>query len=144
MSGSSQFDLIQDQGGNHGNFVQAQNLIYMYGYDSLGHPESAAWSLNSSQRYSGGVSYLSGRNVYCVCTKHTDPQVDGVTNVIDVVLTVNVAFKGATPVFDDGCPYERTDVDCTGFTNVLDVVKMVNVAFKGLTAASQFCDGCSD
>ncbi|HUU46786.1 MAG TPA: hypothetical protein VM118_13735, partial [Acidobacteriota bacterium] len=235
---------------NHGNYVQAQNLIYQYGYDTIGH---VATPLVSAQRYSGGISYLGGRDasgaafklvqapikgavgdnrdntvgvrpdsrffyrtivggpgvsvwepaahvdsakdcytwmqldhgrtlaasganpevyvvawvsdtlqhaafpsspklaggleavvdsawswvdqhhtyVFCKCACHADPQCDGVTNVLDVVQTVNVAFRGGSPVFDDDCPYERTDVDCSGYTNVLDVVKIVNVAFRG-------------
>ncbi|HUU45358.1 MAG TPA: hypothetical protein VM118_06455 [Acidobacteriota bacterium] len=79
----------------------------------------------------------------CSCSCHTDPQCDGVTNVLDVVQTVNVAFRGALPKFDDNCPYERTDADCTGYTNVIDVVKMVNVAFRGGLPSVNFCDGCT-
>ncbi|HUU46111.1 MAG TPA: PKD domain-containing protein [Acidobacteriota bacterium] len=67
----------------------------------------------------------------CPCACHSDPQCDSVTNVLDVVTAVNVAFRSAPPVFDPGCTYERTDVDCSGFTNVIDVVRFVNVAFRG-------------
>ncbi|HUU45040.1 MAG TPA: hypothetical protein VM118_04840 [Acidobacteriota bacterium] len=259
---ASHMDDLQRGVDNHGNYVQAQNLIYQYGYDTVGH---IPWEhLNSVQRYSAGVSYLSGRdatgmpfmlqqvpirggvgdnrdntdplrpnsrffyrtmvggpgvsiwepaahwdsakdcytwllldqgltleanggnaeeyvvawvsdtlqhdayeridtlltgdlhdvidsawawaarNIYCRCDCHTDPQCDGVTNVLDVVHAVNVAFRSYLPVFDDDCPYERTDVDCTGFTNVLDVVRMVNVAFRGGSPQVNFCDGCND
>jgi plastocyanin len=79
----------------------------------------------------------------CVCSNHADPNPDGVTNVLDVVKTVNVGFRGAPPVFDDDCPFERTDANCSGFTNVLDVVKMVNVAFRGADPAVQFCVPCN-
>ncbi|HUU46787.1 MAG TPA: hypothetical protein VM118_13740, partial [Acidobacteriota bacterium] len=259
---ASRLANIQDGVGNHGNYVQAQNLIYQYGYDTVGHVP--ANHLNSTERYSGGISYLAGRDatgaafklvqaplrggvgdnrdntlagrpnsplfyrtlvggpgvsvwepsphadsakdcytwitldqgrtlaasgaspevyivallsdtlqhdaysmtpklagglaevvdsawswadwngkyVFCKCACHADPQCDGVTNVLDVVQTVNVAFRGGSPVFDDDCPYERTDVDCSGYTNVLDVVKIVNVAFRGGLPESQFCDGC--
>jgi len=82
------------------------------------------------------------RNAFCQCSCHADPQCDGVTNVLDVVQTVNVAFRGASPVFDDDCPKERTDVDCSGFTNVLDVVKIVNVAFRGGLPEVNFCNAC--
>ena len=78
----------------------------------------------------------------CTCANHADPNPDGVTNVIDVVQTVNVGFRGATPVFDPDCPFERTDVDCSGFTNVIDVVRVVNVAFRGSEPATQFCPPC--
>ncbi|HSG99304.1 MAG TPA: M14 family zinc carboxypeptidase, partial [candidate division Zixibacteria bacterium] len=77
------------------------------------------------------------------CACHADPICDAQTNVLDVVQTVNVAFKGAPATTDPGCPRERTDVDCTGATNVLDVVRLVNVAFKGQSAAANFCDPCA-
>ena len=112
--------------------------------DTLQHP---AYPI--TPKLAGGLSEVcdsawswAAQNVYCSCPCHTDPQCDGQTNVLDVVFTVNVAFRGAAPVFDDGCPYERTDVDCTGFTNVIDVVKVVNVAFRGGTPEANFCDGC--
>lgn len=78
----------------------------------------------------------------CSCPFHGDPHVDGVINVLDVVQTVNVAFRGFDPVFDEGCPIERTDVDCSGFTNVLDVVRVVSVAFRGGDPATEICEPC--
>ncbi|HSH00851.1 MAG TPA: Ig-like domain-containing protein, partial [candidate division Zixibacteria bacterium] len=80
----------------------------------------------------------------CGCNCFGDPQCDAVTNVLDVVHAVNVAFKGGADIPDSNpsCPNTTTDVDCSGFTNVIDVVKFVNVAFKGQTAAAQFCDPC--
>jgi len=82
------------------------------------------------------------RVVMCNCPCHADPQCDGVTNVLDVVHSVNVAFRGSPPVFDDNCPFEQTDVDCSGFTNVIDVVKFVNVAFRGGLPEDNFCEPC--
>ncbi|HUU46494.1 MAG TPA: M14 family metallopeptidase [Acidobacteriota bacterium] len=82
------------------------------------------------------------RVVMCNCPCHADPQCDGVTNVLDVVHSVNVAFRSSPPVFDDNCPFEQTDVDCSGFTNVIDVVKFVNVAFRGGLPAVNFCEPC--
>ncbi|HUU44417.1 MAG TPA: hypothetical protein VM118_01685, partial [Acidobacteriota bacterium] len=79
----------------------------------------------------------------CICPCHADPECDGVTNVLDVVRAVNVAFRGAPAVFDPNCPYKQTDVDCSGFTNVIDVVKFVNVAFRGGDPAVQYCDPCA-
>jgi len=79
----------------------------------------------------------------CACPCHGDPQCDGVRNVQDVVQTVNVAFRGAAPVFDPNCPRERTDVNCDGFSTVQDVVKMVNVAFRGANPATEFCHPCT-
>jgi len=79
----------------------------------------------------------------CACPCHGDPQCDGVTNVQDVVKTVDVAFRGAARVFDPNCPRQRTDVNCDGVTSVVDVVKEVNVAFRGANPATQFCDPCA-
>jgi hypothetical protein len=81
----------------------------------------------------------------CACDCFGDPQCDQVTNVVDVVNAVNVAFKNAPDIVDPNgaCPLTTTDVDCTGFTNVVDVVKFVNVAFKSADAALEFCDPCA-
>lgn len=80
----------------------------------------------------------------CSCPCKYDPQCDGViSNVQDVVVTVNVAFRGVAGTIDPGCPRERTDVDANGFTNVQDVVAVVNVAFRGQSAASSYVDPCN-
>jgi len=79
----------------------------------------------------------------CSCPCHGDPQCDSVANVQDVVQTVNVAFRGAAPVFDPQCPKQRTDVNCDGYSTVQDVVKVVNVAFRGANPATEFCDPCA-
>jgi hypothetical protein len=78
----------------------------------------------------------------CSCPCHGDPQCDGVPNVQDVVLTVDVAFRGSAPVFDPSCPRERTDVNCDTYSSVLDVVKVVNVAFRGWGPDTTFCAPC--
>ncbi len=69
-----------------------------------------------------------------------------INNVQDVVVVINVAFRGAPPTYDPNCvqgaPAERTDVDCSGFTNVVDVVMIVNVAFRG-TWPPGYCDPCA-
>jgi len=80
----------------------------------------------------------------CQCDCHADPQCDGNTDVLDVVLAVNVAFRGAPPIIDPNplCPYTDTDCTCDGVTNVLDVVHFVNVAFRGGDPAVEFCDPC--
>ncbi|HUU46245.1 MAG TPA: M64 family metallopeptidase [Acidobacteriota bacterium] len=80
---------------------------------------------------------------YCSCDCHADPECDGVTNVLDVVTVVNVAFRGAASISDPACPFDRTDVDCSGFTNVLDVVRIVNVAFRSGDPELEFCGPCS-
>jgi hypothetical protein len=80
----------------------------------------------------------------CMCLCHADPTCDGFTDILDVVNSVNVAFRGFEPEIDPNanCPYQETDVDCTGFTDVIDVVKTVNVAFRGSPAAAEFCNPC--
>jgi hypothetical protein len=80
----------------------------------------------------------------CVCDCHADPVCDAATDVLDVVSTINVAFRGNPAEIDPNaaCPWQETDVDCTGFTDVIDVVKTVNVSFRGANAATEFCDPC--
>jgi hypothetical protein len=72
-----------------------------------------------------------------------DPSCDGIiSDVLDVVGTVNVAFRGFASTIDPGCPTQRTDVNDDGATDVLDVVRVVNVAFRGFTSASQYVNPC--
>jgi hypothetical protein len=84
----------------------------------------------------------------CDCVCHADPECDGVQNIIDVVLTGNRAFRGASATNDVSCiPHGgtvdgRTDVDCSGSTDILDLVKMIDVAFRGASPATRFCDPC--
>ncbi len=82
----------------------------------------------------------------CQCNCHADPQCDGARDILDVVLTVNRAFRGAAPIsFCPGHPEVdgRTDVDCSGATDVIDVIKMIDVAFRGADPASKFCAPCA-
>jgi len=81
-------------------------------------------------------------NAFCTCPCRSDPQCDGVTNVLDVVMTVDVAFRSQPPTYDFGCGYPRTDVTCDRITDVLDVVHFVNVAFRGGDPEIQFCEEC--
>ncbi|HUU45785.1 MAG TPA: CARDB domain-containing protein, partial [Acidobacteriota bacterium] len=80
----------------------------------------------------------------CACDCHADPECDGVTSILDVVLAVNVAFRGGDPIPDPNpaCPFETTDVNCDNVTNILDVILLVDVAFRGGDPAEQFCDPC--
>ncbi|HUU44286.1 MAG TPA: hypothetical protein VM118_01025 [Acidobacteriota bacterium] len=107
----------------------------------------SATGTGTSDNYEAGTGYWYGTDttsVDCACECHADPSCDGVTNVLDVVQAVNVAFRGGLPIEDPNplCPYEDTDVDCGGFTNVIDVVKFVNVAFRGGEPGTNFCDPC--
>jgi hypothetical protein len=82
----------------------------------------------------------------CACPCKYDPRCDGVlSDVLDVVETINVAFRGfSPPAGEDGtCPKARRDVDASGAVDVLDVVKVINVAFRGQTVASQYVDPCA-
>lgn len=81
----------------------------------------------------------------CQCECHADPQCDAATDILDVILTVNRAFRGASAI--PFCPGQtlvdgRTDVDCTGGTDVVDVVKMIDVAFRGADPVTRFCEPC--
>jgi len=99
------------------------------------------WLTFTPQFVSGAINIITPP---CACDCHADPQCDDVTNVLDVVYAVGVAFRGASDIVDPNaaCPYVTTDVDCDGVTNVLDVVRFVNVGFRGQDPATQFCDPC--
>jgi hypothetical protein len=108
------------------------------GQSAIGAATSSSYELGAGYWYGVG----SGPPPPCGCPCHADPQCDGVTNVLDVVQTVNVAFRGQASQTDVGCGYQQTDVDCDAVTNVLDVVKVVNVAFRGALPSANFCDPC--
>lgn len=81
----------------------------------------------------------------CACVCHGDPQCDSViADVIDVVNTIGVAFRGSATISDPSltCPWQSTDVNCSGATDVLDVVKTVNVAFRGASSTAEYCHPC--
>ncbi|MBI3872344.1 MAG: hypothetical protein HY304_04620 [candidate division Zixibacteria bacterium] len=82
-------------------------------------------------------------NPGCACPCHADAQCDSVrSDILDLVKTIEVAFRGAPPVSDPNCPRERTDVDCSGATDVLDVVHVADVAFRAVSAQAAYCDPC--
>jgi hypothetical protein len=94
--------------------------------------------------YNGGTDAFVAKfePTSCICSCHADPVCDAVVDIQDVVQVVNVAFRGAAPLIDVDCAYQRTDVDCSTETTVLDVVKIVNVAFRGANQATEFCEPC--
>lgn len=94
---------------------------------------------NNTCTYSFTVSSTS-----CACNCHCDPACDGHVDVLDVVETIDVAFRAGAPVPDPSgnCPRQRTDTDCNGATDVVDVVHMVNVAFRAANATTEFCRPC--
>lgn len=83
---------------------------------------------------------LIGCNAEC----HGDPQCDGSCDIIDLVRSIDVAFKGAAPVIDPDprCPVENTDVNCDMVTDVIDIVKMINVQYRSASIQDQFCVAC--
>ncbi|HUU45000.1 MAG TPA: hypothetical protein VM118_04640 [Acidobacteriota bacterium] len=120
-------------------------ILYVRDYESGAYDESG-WTMNDVMYLSipGGTTDAAYLCPYfpCDCSCHGDPQCDGVTDILDVVRAIDVAFRSAPPVFDYACPYERTDVDCSGATDILDVVHFVNVALRGGDPETEFCDGC--
>lgn len=71
------------------------------------------------------------------CKCHGDPVCDGVFDVLDVLATVNVAFRNGPPLIDSGCSWYahqmhgRTDFDRSGATDIMDVARIVGIAFRG-------------
>jgi hypothetical protein len=90
----------------------------------------------------GGAMFYRRDGVACICTRHGDPNGDGIHNVLDVVLTINVAFRGSSDQADsDCCPHiSRVDSNCDCVVNVIDVVTIVNTAFR---AGPPPCDPCA-
>jgi len=78
----------------------------------------------------------------CDCPFVGDLDTNGVISISDVVLLVNIAFRGAPMApGDPNCPLTtRADVNCNGVVSVSDVVTIVNTAFRG---SDDRCDPCS-
>lgn len=90
-----------------------------------------------------GFDYVLQQASLCNCGCLADPTCDGVTDILDVVGTVTVAFRGGAAAEMLDCQgLERTDANCSGSTDVLDVVKVINVAFRGGDPATEFCKPC--
>jgi hypothetical protein len=80
----------------------------------------------------------------CPCTCHADPNCDKSTDVLDVVQTINIAFRGAASIPDPAieCTCQPPDVNCDGIINILDVMTMIDVAFRGMQFPKVSCNGC--
>ena len=79
----------------------------------------------------------------CSCPCKFDPVCDGtMSDILDVVATVEVAFRSSSALVDPTCPSARSDVDGDGETTITDVVKVVNVAFRNQTVAANYVDPC--
>jgi hypothetical protein len=127
---------------NGGGTVDAASTNYRMGA-SIGQSVAGA---ASSANYNMGIGFWYGAGGgSCACDCHNDPVCDAViSNVQDVVATINVAFRGFAALIDPNanCPYEQSDVNCDTFTSVLDVVLVVNVAFRGFNPATTYCVAC--
>lgn len=78
----------------------------------------------------------------CNCSCHADPTCDGSPTVLDVVATVNIAFRNGADTVDPACTHVgRADNNCDCVVSVLDVVNMVNHAFRN--DLTPFCDACA-
>lgn len=78
------------------------------------------------------------------CAHHGDPDPNGVTDVVDVIATIEIAFRGGRPIIDASCPHApagRTDLDCSGATDIFDVTLLIGVAFRG--GLANFCNPCN-
>jgi hypothetical protein len=81
----------------------------------------------------------------CNCQRHANPVCDGMTDIRDLVATLNPVLRAA-PI-NYFCPETagvdgRTDVDCNGLSDVADVVRMVGVVFDGADPAMTFRHPC--
>lgn len=90
----------------------------------------------------GGINFYRRDAASCSCPTHGDPNGDGVPNAIDVILTVNIVFRGSDNLVDAGCcPHQsRVDHNCDCIINASDVVAIVNAAFRGGALPCNPCD----
>lgn len=80
----------------------------------------------------------------CDCSCHGDPICDTQIDVLDVVTTIDVAFRNVAPTVDGSCPHVgRSDLDCSGSIDVIDVVLIVGVAFRNVDPQTSICDPCN-
>jgi YVTN family beta-propeller protein len=114
--------------------------------DSLVPMSTVFWRVRASNQCGEGawseISYFSVAP--CACDCDADPQCDSVTNILDVVRCINVAFRDGAALADPDpfCPRFTTDVDCSGATDILDVVHLIDVAFRDGDPATEFCQVC--
>jgi hypothetical protein len=124
---------------NSGGALDAASPAYRLDVE-VGHPFQGG---ASSQSYQMAIGHTYGAGGGCSCPCAYDPQCDGViSDVLDVVSVINVAFRGQPAVQDPSCPKQRSDVDANGVTDVIDVTKVINVAFRGQPAASSYVNPC--
>ena len=80
----------------------------------------------------------------CDCPCHADPVNCGgpPLGILDVVSTIDVAFRGVPATHSPKCPFEDTDLDCGGVTDIVDVVRVIDVELRGVPRADRICDPC--
>ncbi|MEW5702748.1 MAG: hypothetical protein AB1792_11035 [Candidatus Zixiibacteriota bacterium] len=129
--------------------------------DDMGNPVNTVYQFSDTSQYPNWVSgrlnpdhpdlhftyirEMAELTATFSCRCHGDPQCDSVTNITDVVKTVDVAFRGTDPTLDPNpaCGLPVTDVDCNGSTDVIDVVRIVAVAFRGSSPWTMVCRPCT-
>ena len=126
-----------NSGGLKGAVSPYHSMGYSVGQPVAGEAASAGYKMSMGFWYGAGMAA-------CACDCVADPACDGVTDVLDVINTVNVAFRGFPAIPDPNalCPYETTDVNCSNSTDIVDVVHMVNVTFRGGNPLTEFCSPC--
>lgn len=89
----------------------------------------------------GGINFYRNDGSSCHCPLHGDPDGDGSPTVLDVVMTINVAFRGNADLSDASCcPYtSRVDHNCDCQVDILDVVWIIGTAFRG---GPPSCNAC--
>jgi len=81
----------------------------------------------------------------CECKCHADPLCDGALDLRDIVIAIDVAFRGMAPTTAHGCwcyahaLHGRTDVDCSGTTDILDVMLVIDAVFGEADPSVAFC-----
>jgi hypothetical protein len=94
------------------------------------------------------VSFAKGviTIIPCPCQCHGDPVCEGVTNVLDVIKAVGIAFRNEPAIPDPApaCPRTTTDVTCDDVTNVLDVVAIIDVTFRNANPFTTYCAPCTE
>lgn len=80
----------------------------------------------------GGINFYRRDADACSCPTHGDFNDDELASVLDVVFTVNVAFRNETDLDEsECCPHiGRMDHNCDCQINILDVVTIVTTAFR--------------
>jgi len=145
-AGEPSYHLVVNVGTTHGLFVidttctTPANVLQYVDIDANGyHPTFEVGTVGV------GVAVGSCSPAGCSCPCHGEPANCGSEKlgVLDVVTTIDVAFRAVPAVQGPACPYTNTDVDCSGDTDIVDVVKSVNVEFRNADRETEYCHPCS-